>query len=96
MGVGVCMSWRIMGRTFPTGISLKVNAIVQLEFEPAYYDVTVQHFIHSPWRLIHMVGILLYTTFLNIIENQVQESSIYLSIYLSMWVFSYLSIYLSI
>ena len=28
-------------RTFPKGISLKVNVIVRLEFELAFYDVAV-------------------------------------------------------
>ena len=29
--------------TFPKGISLKVNAIAQLDIKLVYYDVTVQH-----------------------------------------------------
>ena len=29
--------------TIPKGNSLKVNTIAQLEFEPIYYDDTVQH-----------------------------------------------------
>ena len=32
--------------TFPKGISLKVNVIVQLEFELVLYDATVQHVNH--------------------------------------------------
>ena len=32
--------------TFPKGISLKVNAIMLLEFELAYYNVTAQHVSH--------------------------------------------------
>ena len=28
---------------FSKGISPKVNVIAQLEFEPSYFDVTVQH-----------------------------------------------------
>ena len=32
--------------TFPIGISPKVNVVAGLEFELAYYDVTVQHFSH--------------------------------------------------
>ena len=31
---------------FPKGISLKVNVIVQLEFEFVYYDLVIQHFNH--------------------------------------------------
>ena len=35
-------NWRDKGvHAFPKGTSPKVNLIVQLEFEPAYYDVTV-------------------------------------------------------
>ena len=36
--------------TFPNGISPKVNIIARLEFELAYYDVTVQNFIHYSMR----------------------------------------------
>ena len=32
--------------SFPNGISPKVNVIARLEFELAYYVVTVQHFSH--------------------------------------------------
>ena len=32
--------------TFPKGIRLKVNVIVQLEFELTYCDVAVQHVSH--------------------------------------------------
>ena len=32
---------------FPRGISLKVNVIVQLDFNLAYYNVTVQHVSHD-------------------------------------------------
>ena len=32
---------------FPRGISLKVNVVVQLKFELAHYDVTVQHMSHD-------------------------------------------------
>ena len=35
-----------MIQAFPEGISPKVNAVAQLEFEFAYYDVTVQHVSH--------------------------------------------------
>ena len=35
-----------MVRTFPLGISLKVNALVQLEFELVYDDIAVQHVNH--------------------------------------------------
>ena len=37
---------------FPQGISLKVNVIVQLEFELAYYNVAVQHVSHCSISLI--------------------------------------------
>ena len=33
--------------TFPKGISLKVNVIVRLEFELAYYDIAIQHVNHD-------------------------------------------------
>ena len=33
--------------TFPKGISPKVNIIVQLEFELAYINVTIQHIGHD-------------------------------------------------
>ena len=36
--------------TFPKGISLKVNVIARLMFEPAYYDVAVQHISHYAVR----------------------------------------------
>ena len=37
-------------RTFPLGISPKVNAIAQLKFELGYSDVTVQHISNfSQW-----------------------------------------------
>ena len=32
---------------FPNGISPKVNAILQLKFEIAYYNITVQHINHN-------------------------------------------------
>ena len=32
------------------GISAKVNVIARLEFELAYYDIAVQHVIHSTTR----------------------------------------------
>ena len=33
--------------TFPQDISLKMNVIAWLEFEPAYQDVTVQHISYN-------------------------------------------------
>ena len=36
--------------TFPKGICPKVNIIVQLEYELAYYDSTVHHFNHYTTR----------------------------------------------
>ncbi len=38
---------------FPRGISLKVNLIVRLEFEHAYYDLSVQLFSHYPTVNLH-------------------------------------------
>ena len=32
--------------TFPKGIKMKVNVIMRLELELAYYDVAVQHVNH--------------------------------------------------
>ena len=32
-----------VANTFPRGISLKVNAIVQLEFKLGYYNATIQY-----------------------------------------------------
>ena len=38
-------NWENKGiHTFPKGISLKMNVIVQLEFELAYYDSAVHRF----------------------------------------------------
>ena len=36
----------IVRKPFPERISLKVNVIAQLEFEPAYFEVSVQHLNH--------------------------------------------------
>ena len=36
----------IRGHSFPKCISLKVNMIVRLEFELAYFEAVVQHFSH--------------------------------------------------
>ena len=36
--------------TFPKGISPKGNIIARLEFELAYYDVTVKHLSHCVSR----------------------------------------------
>ena len=33
--------------TFPEGISLKINVIVGLPFQLAYFEATVQHFSHN-------------------------------------------------
>ena len=34
------------GHTFPKDISLKMNVIVQVEFELAYFEVAIQHVDH--------------------------------------------------
>ena len=40
-------SWGNKGvRTFPEGISTKVNVIARLEFEFTYFEVATQHFTH--------------------------------------------------
>ena len=52
--------------TFPKGISMKVNAVTWLAFEPAYYDVTLQHISHSSWEfpsLSKMTKFALYLDF---------------------------------
>ena len=47
-------SWEDKGvHTFPNGICPKVNVIVRLEYELAYYDSAVHHFNH----FIEMAGI---------------------------------------
>ena len=52
-------SWEDKGvHTFPKGICPKVNVIVRLEYELAYYDSTVQRFTHyttrtPPWKNDH-------------------------------------------
>ena len=38
--------WNKDVHTFPKGISPKVNVIARLEFELAYYDVTVHYVSH--------------------------------------------------
>ena len=44
-------SWENKGvHTFPKGICLKVNVIVQLEYKLAYYDSTVHRFNHYTTR----------------------------------------------
>ena len=44
-------SWEDKGvHTFPKGICPKVNVIVRLGFELAYYDSAVQHFNHYTSR----------------------------------------------
>ena len=46
--------WEDKGvHTFPKGICLKVNIIVWLEFELAYYDSAVQHFNHYTTKTPH-------------------------------------------
>ena len=43
--------WEDIGvHIFPKGICPKVNVIVRLEFEPAYYDFAVQHFNYNATR----------------------------------------------
>ena len=37
-------------QTILKGINLKVNVIVRLEFDTAYYDAAVQHFKHYAIR----------------------------------------------
>ena len=37
---------------FPKGINQKVNGIVQLEFELAYYDIVVQHVSHYTYDFL--------------------------------------------
>ena len=61
-------SWEDKGvHTFPKGICLKVNIIVRLENELAYYDSAVHHFNHytprRPGKYIcnlHLLKIVLY------------------------------------
>ena len=64
--------------TFPKGISPKVNVIVQLEFELAYYDVAVQHVSHyamglafhlSVWHLKRLINIY-FATGLLVLSNK--------------------------
>ena len=46
-GTNLTHSWENKGvHTFPKGICPKVNVIVQLEYELAYYDSAVHHFNH--------------------------------------------------
>ena len=53
--------------TFPKGISLKVNSIVQLEFELAYYNVKVQQISHyamgiTPHQNVEKLVALVWTS----------------------------------
>ena len=41
---------------FHKGINLKVNATGRQEFEPACYDVTVQHASYCPTRTLPVEG----------------------------------------
>ena len=45
---------------FPRGISRNVNTIAQLEFELAYFDVTIRHLATTP-RVFHPYRLLLLT-----------------------------------
>ena len=67
--------------TFLLGISPKVNAIVLLQFELAYYDLTVQHV--SPCAMRTLLLLLLLLLLLSIYQ------SIYLSIYLNLHISIY-------
>ena len=40
---------------FILGISLKVNVILQLEFELSYFEITVKHFSHYARGTSHSV-----------------------------------------
>ncbi len=54
-------SWEDMGsHTFPKGICPKVNVIVRLEFELAYYDSTVHRFNHytTGWLIFNGLSTL--------------------------------------
>ena len=50
-GAYLTHSWEDKGvHTFPMGICPKVNVIARLEYELAYYDSAVHHFIHYTTR----------------------------------------------
>ena len=45
--IHVEQQWYYLTRSFPKGISLKVNIIARLEFELAFFEAAVPHFSHN-------------------------------------------------
>ena len=46
-GANLTQNWNKEFHTFPKSIYTKGNVIIQLEFEPVYYHVTVQYSSHN-------------------------------------------------